>query len=90
MIKIVSAHYGKAYCICFEFSDGMTGVYDLKPLLFTHETTLTVPLRDIANFKNFFLQSGALCWKNGFELDPLAMYRELEQAGKLCRIEKAA
>lgn len=90
MIKILCAQYDGDYCISCEFSDGTTGVYDLKQLLFSYETPLTVPLRDITNFRSFFLQSGALCWKNGLELDPLAIHRALEQAGKLYRIKKAA
>ena len=90
MIKILSAQYNGDYCISFEFSDGTTGVYDLKPLLFSYETTLTVPLRDMTHFRKFFLQSGALCWKNGLELDPLAIYRDIEQAGTLHQIKKAA
>jgi hypothetical protein len=90
MIKIVCAYHNSDYCIACEFSDGTTGVYDLRELLFSKETTLTVPLRNISNFRNFFLHSGALCWKNGLELDPLVIYRGLEQADKLYQIKKAA
>lgn len=90
MIKIVSAQYNGDYSICIVFSDGMTGIYDLKPLLFSYETPLTVPLREIAHFRNFFLQSGALCWKNGLELDPLAIYRDIEISGTLSQIKQAA
>ena len=83
MIKIVCAQYAGEYRISCEFSNGMTGTYDLIQLLSANETPLTVSLRDTANFKHFFLQSGALCWKNGLELDPIAIYRELDLAGKL-------
>ena len=90
MIKILSAQYSGGYCVNLEFSDGASGSYDLKQLLFLYETTLTVPLRDIAQFKKFFLRSGALCWKNGLELDPLAIYRDIEQTGMLYQIKNAA
>ena len=90
MIKILSAQYSGDYCIYFEFSDGATGTYDLKQLLFLYETALTVPLRDIVQFKKFFLRSGALCWKNGLELDPLAIYRDIQQTGMLYQIKNAA
>jgi Protein of unknown function (DUF2442) len=90
MIKILSAQYIGVYSINCDFSDETTGVYDLKPLLFAYETALTVPLRDFAHFKNFFLRSGALCWKNGLELDPLAIYQEMEQVGTLYHSKKAA
>lgn len=90
MIKIVSAQYNGDYCIDLEFSDGASGTYDLKQLLFLYDTTLTIPLRDFEQFKKFFLHSGALCWKNGLELDPLAIYRDIEQAGMLYQIKNAA
>ena len=90
MIKLLSAQHTGEYSIYCEFSDETTGVYDLKTLLFAYETVLTIPLRDSAHFKNFFLRSGALCWKNGLELDPLAIYQEMEQAGTLYHSKKAA
>ncbi len=90
MIKILCAQYDAGYCISCEFSDGTAGAYDLKTLLFSKETALTVPLRNMADFRCFFLQSGALCWKNGLELDPSAIYLELKQSGKLYQMKKAA
>lgn len=90
MIKIISAIYDSNYRIFCEFSDGASGLYDVESILLSNETILTIPLRDIPNFTKFYLQSGALCWKNGLELDPFAIYRELEQSGILSQMKKAA
>jgi len=90
MIKIVSAVYDGNYRIFCEFSDGSAGTYDLESLLLSHETPLTKTLRDTVTFAGFFIQSGALCWKNGLEFDPVAIYREMEQAGTLFKMKKAA
>jgi len=90
MIKLMHIAYRDGFDIYCEFSDGMAGVYDLEPLLWSFETTLTVALRDTNTFKKFFLRSGALCWSNGLELDPQAIQNELRRNGKLEKIRNAA
>jgi len=90
MIKLTHVEYIEKYNLLCEFSDGMVGIYDLESLLLSHDTPLTIPLREMDGFKTFFLSSGALCWKNGLELDPQAIYTELKQAGKLKSLPKAA
>lgn len=90
MIKIMDAVYSSSFTIHCEFSDGFCGEYDVKPLLVTKETPLTLPLREEQQFAAFFLRSGAICWKNGLELDPQAIYLELKSQGKLTRLSMAA
>lgn len=90
MIKLTHIEYIERYNLLCEFSDGMVGIYDLESLLFSHHTPLTIPLREMNSFKTFFLRSGALCWKNGLELDPQAIYSELKEYGKLNQLPKAA
>ena len=89
MIKIVKAEHIDQYRIRLVFSDGKQGEYDLSPIL-DHETELTLPLKTPENFKSFFLELGALCWKNGLELSPSSIYRELQSAGKLSAAQQAA
>jgi hypothetical protein len=90
MIKLTHVEYVEKYRLLCEFSDGMNGVYDLEPLLLSFETQLTVPLRSLDQFTTFFICSGALCWKNGLELDPQAIYAELQKSGNLKNLPKAA
>ena len=89
MIKIVKAKYLSGFQLHLTFSDGAQGDYGLAPLL-ARETELTKPLKDPEAFKAFFLELGALCWKNGLELSPSAIYRELQSAGKLNHSQRAA
>ena len=89
MIKIVSAKPLRDYLIAICFSDGSGGEYDLAPLI-ARKTMLTRPLANPDYFKEFFLELGALCWRNGFELSPGAVYRELETQGRLMKQFHAA
>jgi len=89
MIKIVKAEHIDQYRIRLVFSDGKQGEYDLSPIL-AKQTELTLPLKTPENFKAFFLEMGALCWKNGLELSPSSIYLELQSAGKLISAQQAA
>jgi len=89
MIKIIKAEPLNASQLRLTFSDGTQGDYDFAPLL-ARDTVLTRPLRDPDIFAGFFLELGALCWKNGLELSPAALHRELREAGKLVPAREAA
>lgn len=89
MIKLVHAGWVADSKIALAFSDGTEGVYDFATLL-TRETVLTVPLRDVQMFKRFFLELGALCWPNGLEFNAASLHKELQDAGKLRQVSKAA
>ena len=89
MIKIVKAEHLGQYRIRLTFADGMQGEFDMGPLL-SRETALTLPLKSPETFKAFYLELGALCWKNGLELSPSAIYQELQAAGKLSSEQQAA
>ena len=89
MIKIVSAKPLRDYVIGVGFSDGSGGEYDLAALI-ARKSTLTQQLANRTYFNEFFLELGALCWRNGFELSPSAIYGELETQGKLVKQFQAA
>lgn len=89
MIKIVKAEYISEYKLRLTFSDDAQGDYDFAPLL-AKETVLTKPLKATEYFKAYFTELGALGWKNGLELSPSALYRELQSAGKLSHTQQAA
>lgn len=89
MIKIVKAEHIGQYQIRLTFSDGKQGEFDMAPLL-AKETVLTLPLKSPEAFKDFYLELGALCWKNGLELSPSAIYKDLQSAGKLISEQHAA
>jgi hypothetical protein len=67
------------YCLRVEFDDGVSGTIDLADEL-TGE--MFEPLRDEALFRQVTIDDyGAVCWPNGPDLAPDAMY--IEMTGKL-------
>lgn len=89
MIKIVKVEPASDFVLRLEFSDGMAGEYDLRPLV-ERATELTRPLGEPEFFSSVFLELGALAWRNGFELSPSAVYRELSEKGALRRVRSVA
>lgn len=82
MIKITQAHYVQARVLRLFFSDDSYGDYDLQPLI-NRQTELVIPLNDEWYFKQFFLELGALCWRNGLELSPGNIHRKLAEQQQL-------
>jgi len=82
MIKIVRAERIRQKILRLYFSDSSWGDYDLQPLI-DRQTELTLPLNDDSYFQQFFLELGALCWRNGLELSPGSIHRKLEERQQL-------
>ena len=82
MIKIIRAQFVQQKILRLYFSDNSYGDYDLQPLI-ARQTELVTPLNDEQYFKQFFLELGALCWRNGLELSPGNIHRELAEQQKL-------
>lgn len=89
MIKIIKAEHIEDKVIRLLFSDQSWGEYDLQPLI-DRQTELVAPLQNESYFSAFFLELGALCWKNGLELSPGSIYRKLQEQGKLHTKPKVA
>jgi uncharacterized protein DUF2442 len=67
------------YCLQVEFDDGVSGTIDLAEELIGE---MFEPLRDEALFRQVAIDDyGAVCWPNGPDLAPDAMYIEI--TGKL-------
>jgi hypothetical protein len=82
MIKIIRAEHIRQKILRVYFSDHSWGDYDLQPLI-DRQTELTLPLNDEAFFQQFFLELGALCWRNGLELSPDSIHKKLEECQQL-------
>ncbi len=78
MIKIIQANYLNKRVLRLYFSDNTYGDYDLQPLI-DRQTELTRPLAELSYFQQFFLELGALCWRNGLELSPGNIHRKLAE-----------
>ncbi|KJV05051.1 DUF2442 domain-containing protein [Methylocucumis oryzae] len=82
MIKITQVHYLQEKVLRLYFSDHSYGDYDLQPLI-AKQTELVLPLADEQYFKQFFLELGALCWRNGLELSPGNIHKKLAEQNQL-------
>lgn len=89
MIKIINATYLTQKVIQLEFSDHSWGKYDLQPLI-DKQSELVIPLQNETYFSGFFLELGALCWKNGLELSGGSIHKKLHDQGKLNFAAQAA
>jgi len=89
MIKITQANYLKDKIIQLHFSDGSWGLYDCQTLI-DKQSILVTPLETEIFFKGFYLELGALCWRNGLELSPSNIHRKLQQQHLLHHPEQAA
>ena len=89
MIKVTQAEYLHDKTIQIHFSDGSWGDYNLQPLI-DKQSTLTKEIEDQVDFQKFYLEMGALCWRNGLELSPSSIHHKLEQQQRLHQSEKVA
>ena len=89
MIKTTQAHRVADHTIHLIFSDGSYADMDFSYLL-KRGTVLTDALREDRFFSSFFLELGTLCWPNGLELSPQALYQRAKEQGVLIRSEDAA
>ncbi len=89
MIKIIQAKHLKQKILRLYFSDNSWGDYDLQPLI-DRQTELVIPLNDEEYLKQFFLELGALCWRNGLELSPGNIHKKLAEQQQLHDATKVA
>jgi len=71
------------------FSDGSSGVADLRPFVFAGGSAVE-PLRDQAYFERVVVEDGAPTWPNGCDIDPTNARALLEEAGLLHKDGAAA
>ena len=88
MVKIVQAEHIVGTRIRVTFSTNESGVYDVGAIL-ARGGPMVAPLQDASFFRAFFLELGALAWKNGFELSPQALYEELKTTKHLAPSQAA-
>lgn len=82
LIKIVEAKALDASRLWLRFSDGREGVRDLTDVL-AEGGPMVEPLRDPALFARVFVECGVPTWPNGYDLDAIALHREMDAAGLL-------
>ena len=74
MIKVLNASLTDAFKLELDFSDHTHGVFDANVYLASRSGPLLDKLREPTYFKRFFIDAGALCCPNGFEISPARLY----------------
>lgn len=85
IIKVTEARALDDRRLWVRFSNGREGVRDFADIL-SEGGVMVEPLRDPAMFRRVFLEFGAPAWPNGFDIDPIGLYREMETAGQLTQV----
>jgi hypothetical protein len=82
MVDVVRVRALDGGRLVLRFSDGSEGDYDCAHL-FEKDGAMIQPLKDPTYFARVFIEEGAPTWPNGFDLDPIALYVRLRDAGAL-------
>ena len=69
--QVESARYRGAYRIHLEFNDGSQATLDFRGWL---KGTVFEPLKDLDQFRRFFLEGGTVTWANGADIAPETLY----------------
>ena len=85
MIKVTETRALDERRLWLRFSNGREGVRDFADIL-AEGGVMVEPLRDPAMFRRVFLEFGAPSWPSGYDIDPIALYREMEAAGLLTQV----
>jgi len=78
MISLIQIKKMTGYKLELHFSDGSYGALDFQDILHA-KTVLTIPLEDKEYFSAFFIDFGALCWKNGLEFSAESLQLKLKE-----------
>ena len=81
-VKVVQAKALDGQRVRLRFSNGREGLRDLSDVL-AEGGVMVEPLRDPVLFQRVFVEGGVLTWPNGFDLDPIALHREMDESGLL-------
>jgi hypothetical protein len=79
VIKILNAKNIEPFVLSIEFSNGDEGHFNGLDYLATRTGSLLETLRQANFFARHFVDAGALCWPNGFELSASRVH-------ELCRM----
>jgi hypothetical protein len=82
IVKINKVETLGGFRLRLHFSDKSVGERDFSDIV-AEGGEMVEPLRDPAFFGRVFLEYGTLVWPNGFDLDSIALHREMKAAGQL-------
>jgi hypothetical protein len=84
IIKITSVVPQAGQTLAITFSDGSSGVFDFAGMI-SEGGPMVEPLRDESFFRRVFIEFGVLAWPNGFDIDAIALHRDMKELGLLAK-----
>ncbi len=82
IVKVVRVEPMGDYRLRIWFSNGAEGTRDFADVI-AEGGAMVAPLSDEAFFARAFVQNGVPAWPNGFDIDAIALFREMQDAGLL-------
>ena len=84
LVDVVRVRAMPAHRLWVRFSDGSEAIRDLASMV-AGGGEMVAPLKDPEYFARVFVEMGAPTWPNGFDLVPINLYMELQEAGEIHR-----
>ena len=82
IVKVTELRALDGHRLWVRFSNDREGVRDFADIL-AEGGAMVEPLRDPTFFRRVFLQFGVPSWPNGYDIDAIALHREMDEAGLL-------
>jgi len=82
IVKVTELRALDGHRLWVRFSNDRQGVRDFADIL-AEGGAMVEPLRDPTFFSRVFLQFGVPSWPNGYDIDAIALHREMDEAGLL-------
>ncbi|WP_421852775.1 DUF2442 domain-containing protein [Oricola sp.] len=82
IVKVTGVEPREGHALFVRFSTGEEGEADFSWVL-DGVGAMAAPLGDPAYLAGAFLSNGVLTWPNGFDVDSIALYREMAAQGRL-------
>jgi Protein of unknown function (DUF2442) len=85
--RVVSVEALRGYRLRVRFLDGLEGVVDMSRLVVSSDAGVFAALADSEAFNRVFVALGAVCWPDGLDIAPDAIYAKIKASdGRECAL----
>jgi Protein of unknown function (DUF2442) len=80
--RVVSVEASRGYRLRVRFLDGLEGVVDMSRLVASPDAGVFAALADSEAFNRVFVALGAVCWPDGLDIAPDAIYSKIKASDR--------